>query len=93
LALAFKTEKTPEFGFYGALHKIWCYIFTIEIDTAKQACDTHNAVKSIPYHKTLMTLQQSPKLALVVCGTDENAVDLETSVNIHDVAFIFRCRG
>jgi hypothetical protein len=57
----------------------------------KQACDTHNAVKS----HTLFSLwilwrlyKILPKAPRLVSELDENAVDLKL-LNIHDVAFIY----
>ncbi|WP_375238967.1 RNA methyltransferase [Aurantibacter sp.] len=58
------------------------YIFTIGNRYAKQACDTHNAVKSMPYfhYKTFQDFYNSiPKGArLVGVELDNSAVNLET---------------
>ncbi|UFH35415.1 RNA methyltransferase [Flavobacterium acetivorans] len=58
------------------------YIFTIGNRYAKQACDTHNAVKSIPYfhYENFEDFYKNlPKGArLVGVELDENAEDLET---------------
>ena len=58
------------------------YIFTIGNRYAKQACDTHNAVKSIPYfhYENFEDFYNNlPKGArLVGVELDENATDLET---------------
>jgi len=58
------------------------YIFTIGNRYAKQACDTHNAVKSMPYfhYDTFQDFYDNiPKGArLVGVELDDTAVDLET---------------
>ena len=58
------------------------YIFTIGNRYAKQACDTHNAVKSLPYfhYESFEEFYKNlPKGArLVGVELDENATDLET---------------
>lgn len=58
------------------------FIFTIGNRYAKQACDTHNAVKSLPYfHYESFEdfFKNLPKGArLVGVELDENATDLET---------------
>lgn len=58
------------------------FIFTIGNRYAKQACDTHNAVKSIPYYhyNTFEDFKNNIPVGTRIVGVelDDTAVDLET---------------
>lgn len=58
------------------------FIFTIGNRYAKQACDTHNAVKSIPYYhySTFKDFHKNLPKGTRIVGVEltENAVDLST---------------
>ena len=83
--IGIQNGKTPE-----NLGMLWrtaqnfgaSFIFTIGKRYAKQACDTHNAVKAIPYfhYDTFEAFYENlPKGArLVGVELDDSAVDLET---------------